>query len=100
MALRYMVIEKRNFHGSMEISFFVSCPQRNAVPGPDKSGHRAPCCIIIKPALHMCPDLWGTLRPPAKGHKTKKDISILFPIFSSSGVSYIPVCIEPHWMAI
>jgi len=41
------------------MSFFVSCPISNAVPGPD---------------------LRGTLRPPAKGHETKKDISMLFKI--------------------
>jgi len=62
------------------MSFFVSCPISNAVPGPDKSGHRAPCGIIVRSALHVCPDLRGTLRPPAKGHETKKDISMLFKI--------------------
>jgi hypothetical protein len=85
---------------SMEMSFFISCPLRNAPAGPDKSGHRPPWYTIVKSALRVCPDLWGTLRPPVKGHETKKDISILFPIFSFSGVLYIPVCIEPHWMAI
>jgi hypothetical protein len=47
--------------------------------------YRAPCCIIVRSALHMCPDLRGTLRPPVKGHEIKKDISILFSIFSFSG---------------
>jgi len=85
-ALRFRVVKERNVHGSMEMSFFISCPLNNAVPGPDKSGHRAPYCIIVKPALHMCPDLRGTLKPPVKGHDIKKDIFILFSIFSFSGV--------------
>ena len=80
LALRYRVIEKRNFHGSMEMSFFVSFPISNALPGPDKSGHRPAWCILVKSALHVCPDLRGTLMPPVKGHEIKKDISILFSI--------------------
>jgi len=67
------------------MSFFISCPIRNTVPGPDKSGHQAPCCIIVKSALHVCPDLRGTLKHPVKGHEIKKDISILFSIFGFSG---------------
>jgi len=62
------------------MSFFISCPISNAVPGPDKSGHQPPCCMIVKPALHVCPDLRGTLIPPVKGHEIKKDISMLFHI--------------------
>jgi hypothetical protein len=54
------------------MSFFISCPISNAVPGPDKSGHLAPYQIIAKPALHACPDLRGTLRPQVKGHEIKK----------------------------
>jgi len=87
LALCYRVIEKRNFRGSLEMSFFISCPIHNAVAGPDKSGHRPPWCMIVKPALHVCPDLRGWLRPPVKGHEIKKDISILFAIFSFSGAS-------------
>ena len=52
--------------------FFISRPISNAVPGPDKSGHQAPYQIIAKSALHVCPDLRGTLRPPVKGHEIKK----------------------------
>jgi len=37
----------------------------------------------------VCPDLRGTLRPPVKGHEIKKDISILFSIFSFSGAIYV-----------
>ena len=69
----------------MGMSFFVSCPISNASAGPDKSGHRAPWCIIVKSALHVCPDLRDTLRPPVKGHETKKDIPMLFSMFSFSG---------------
>jgi hypothetical protein len=69
----------------MEMSFFISFPLHNAVPGPHKSGHQPPWCIIVKPALHVCPDLWGTLMPPAKGNEIKKDISILFSILSFLG---------------
>jgi hypothetical protein len=54
----------------MEMSFFVSCPIRNALPGPD------PVPVSGR----------GTLRPPVKGHEIEKDISILFSIFSFSGV--------------
>jgi hypothetical protein len=38
-------------------------PLRNAPVGPDKSGHRPPCCTIVKSALRVCPDLGGTLKP-------------------------------------
>ena len=67
------------------MSFFISCPISNALPGPDKSGHRAPYDIIDKSALHMCPDLRGMLRLLVKGHEIKKDISIFFSIFSFLG---------------
>jgi len=70
---------------SMEMSFFISCPISNASSGPDKSGHRPPCCIIVKSALHVCPDLRGTLRLLVKGHEIKKDISMLFSISSFLG---------------
>jgi hypothetical protein len=46
--------------------------------GPDKSGHRPQCSIIVKSALRVCPDLSGTLRPPVRGHAAKKDMSMLF----------------------
>ena len=75
---------------SMGMSFFVTCPISNAPAGPDKSGHRPPCCIIVKSALRVCPstllrtmslsngpDLRGTLRPHVKGHAAKKDIPML-----------------------
>jgi len=65
------------------MSFFVSYPISNALPGPDKSGHRAPYGIIVRSALHVCPDLRGTLRPPVKGHETKKGISMLIVQFLS-----------------
>jgi hypothetical protein len=64
------------------MSFFISFPISNALPGPDKSGHQAPCGIIVKSALHVCPDLRGTLMPHVKGNEIKKDISILFCISS------------------
>jgi hypothetical protein len=60
----------------MEVSFFSSCPLRNAPAGPDKSGHRSPCSIIVKSALRVCPDLRGTLKPPVMGHDEKKDTSM------------------------
>ena len=69
------------------MSFFVSCPISNAQADPDKSGHRPPCCIIVKSALRVCPDLRGTLRPPVKGHAAKKDIPMLF-----SAVSFLGGC--------
>jgi hypothetical protein len=67
LALHYRVIEKRNFHGSMEMSFFISCPIRTALPGPD------PVPVSGR----------GTLRPPGKGHEIKKDISMLILQFLS-----------------
>ena len=93
-ALRFRVIGERNltlsmdmsfFAWNMEMSFFISYPISNALPGPDKSGHRPPRCIIVRSALHACPDLRGTLMPPVKGNEIKKDISILFYISSFSG---------------
>jgi hypothetical protein len=78
-------------HGDV---FFISFPISNALPGPDKSGHRPPCCMIAKSALHVCPDLRGTLMPPYKGHEIKKDISILFCIFSFSGDLYCSMVIR------
>ena len=68
---------ERNGTMSMEMSFFISFPLRNALPGPDKSGHQPPWCITVKSPLHVCPDLWGTLMPPVKGNEIKKDISML-----------------------
>jgi hypothetical protein len=98
MSLGYRVIEKRNFHGSIEMSFFAACPYKDMTVGPDKSGHRPPFYIIVKSALRVCPstllrtmslsngpDLRGTLRPPIKGHDAKKGISILFSTWSLSG---------------
>jgi hypothetical protein len=58
----------------MEVSF-LPCPLRNAPAGPDKSGHRPPCGILVKSALRVCPDLRGTLRPPVRGHG-RKDTSM------------------------
>jgi hypothetical protein len=69
--------EKLNMEKSMEMSFFISCPLRNALAGPDTSGHRPPCHIIVTSALRVCPDVRGTLRPLVMGHEIKKDISIL-----------------------
>ena len=83
--LRIRVIHESNYILSMGMSFFVSCPISNAPAGPDKSGHRPPCCIIVKSALRVCPDLRGTLRPYVKGHAAKKDIPMLFSIFSFLG---------------
>jgi hypothetical protein len=85
LMLRFRVIHGRNYTWSMEVSFFISYPISNALPGPDKSGHRAPWCIIVKFALHMCPDLRGTLMPPVKGHEIKKDTSMLSSKFSFLG---------------
>ena len=85
--------EKSNSHGSMEMSFFVSCPIRNALPVPDKSGHRAPCCIIFKPALHKCPDLRGTLRLPVKGYEIKRHLHTL-PYSVSQEVYHTRACWE------
>ena len=75
--LRIRVIHERNYIVSMEMSFFVSCPLRDAPAGPDKSGHQPSWFILFKSALRVCPDLRGTLRPPVKGHEAKKDISML-----------------------
>jgi hypothetical protein len=72
------------------MSFFVSCPISNAQAGPDKSEHRPPCCIIVKSALRVCPDLRGTLRSPVKGHAAKKDIPMLFSAVSFLGGSKFP----------
>jgi len=69
----------------MEVSFFVSCPIRNAPAGPDKWGHRPPWYTIVKSALRVCPDLRGTLRPPVDGHAAKKDTSMLFSTLSFLG---------------
>jgi hypothetical protein len=66
------------------MSFFVSCPLCNAAVGLSKSGHRPPWSIIGRSALRVCPDLRGTLKPPVKGHGAKKDISVLFSLFSFS----------------
>ena len=85
LMLRFRVIHGRNYTLSMEMSFFISCPISNTLLGPDKSGHRAPWCVIVKFALHVCPDLRGTLRPPVKGHEIKKDISMLSFKFSFLG---------------
>jgi len=82
--LRLRIIYESNYTLSMGMSFFVSCPISNAQADPDKSGHQPPCCIIVKSALRVCPDLRGTLRPPVKGHAAKKDIPMLF-----SAVSFL-----------
>jgi hypothetical protein len=55
---RIRVIHERNYRVSMGMSFFVSCPIRNAPAGPD---------------------LWGTLRPCGKGHAAKKTPPCSFP---------------------
>jgi hypothetical protein len=68
-ALRFRVIYERNFALSTEMSFFISCPIRNAVPGPD------PIPVSGR----------GTLRPPVKGNEIKKDISVLSPVFRFLG---------------
>jgi len=78
LTLRFRVIHERNCTMSMEMSFFISFPISNALLGPDKSGHQPACCRIVKSALHVCPDLRGTLMPPVKGNEIKKDISMLF----------------------
>jgi hypothetical protein len=56
LVLRFRVIHGRNYAMSMEMSFFISCPISNALPGPD------PVPVSGR----------GTLRPPDKGHETKK----------------------------
>ena len=64
LALSFRVIHERNYRLSMEMSFFISFPISNALPGPD---------------------LRGTLRPPGKGNEIKKDISMLLAIASFLG---------------
>jgi hypothetical protein len=64
----------------MDMPFFVSCPIRNALAGPDKSGHTRNKALSTMAMGSWCPDLRGTLRPPVKGHDAKKDISMLLPI--------------------
>jgi hypothetical protein len=71
---------------SMGMSFFVSCPIRNALADPDKSGHRPPCYTIVKSALRVCPDLRDTLRPPVEGHRAKKDIPMLMRLIKGNYV--------------
>jgi hypothetical protein len=51
LTLSFRVIHERNGTMSMEMSFFISFPLRNAVPGPVNR---------------------GTLMPPVKGHEIKK----------------------------
>jgi hypothetical protein len=41
-------------------TYFVSCALRNALTGPDKSGHQALYCIIVRSALHVRLNLRGT----------------------------------------
>jgi hypothetical protein len=69
--------KKLHLEKSMDMSFFASCPLRNAPAGPDKSVHLPLCGSIVKFTLRVCPDLWGTLRPSVKGHAAKKDMSML-----------------------
>jgi len=78
----FMFHEKKTSSYSLETEygkeygyvFFVSCPIRKAVTGPDKSGHRPSCCIIIKSVLRVCPDLRGKLIPLLKGMRQKRHI--------------------------
>ena len=81
LAIRYRVIEKRNFHRSMEMSFFVwnmemsffgmplyildSCPENR-----DESNANS----IVRLWLQFIP-IFGALHSQLrKGHTTKKDI--------------------------
>jgi hypothetical protein len=57
MSLRFRVIEKRNFHGSMEMSFLSHALYVMQCQAPIKR---------------------GTLRPPVKGHEIKKTFPYSF----------------------
>jgi len=59
------------------MSFFISFPIGNALPGPDKSGHTCNADFAIIHHGGRCPDLRGTLMPPVKRNEIKKDISML-----------------------
>jgi hypothetical protein len=52
-------------------------PSCNAQAGPDTSGHRPPCRIIVTSALRTCPDVRGMLRPPVRGLPWR-DLAIAF----------------------
>jgi len=75
LGLRFRVIEKRNFHGSMEMSFFGMplyildiCPENR-----DESKGNS----IVRLWLQFIP-IFGALHSQLrKGHTTKKDIPIL-----------------------
>ena len=93
--LRYRVIKKRNFHESMEMSFFTwnmemsffgmplyildICPENR-----DESKGNS----TVKLWLQFIPIFRALHSQLRKGHTTKKDISILLAIASFSGEYY------------
>jgi len=112
LALRFRVIEKRNFHGSMEMSFFAwnmgmsffgmplyildVCPENRDESNGNSILRLWLQFIPIFGALHSQlrkghnkkrhPHVPHMHRFSAKGHEIKKDISELFAVFSFSGV--------------
>jgi hypothetical protein len=79
LVLHYRVIVKRNFHGSMEMSFFAACPVIVGLSVPRKSGHTRNVDLTSIRHGYGCPDLSGPAGALRIGHETKKDISMLFP---------------------
>ena len=113
LALCFRVIEKRNFHGSMEMSFFAwnmemsffgmpvyildICPENRDESNGNSIVKLWLQFIPIFGALHSqlrnghttkkdIPMFLICIASPQKGMRQKKDISILFFIFSFSGV--------------
>ena len=64
------------------MSFFISCPLTGGISVPRKSGHTCNAGFTIIPYGARCPDLSGPSTALLIGHEIKKDISILFSIFS------------------
>jgi hypothetical protein len=85
LTLRYEAIEKRSFHGSMEMSFFISCPITRGLSVPRTSGHTRNAEVTMIRHGGRCPDVSGPASALRRGHEIKKDISILFSMFSFSG---------------
>jgi hypothetical protein len=63
--------------GSMEMSFFSSCPLTGDFSVPRKSGHTRNAYLTIIPHGGRCPDLLGPAGALRIGHDEKKDISML-----------------------
>jgi len=81
LALRYRVIEKRNFHGSMEMSFFAWNMEMSSFGMPlyildicPESRDESKGNSILRLWLQFIP-IFGALHSQLrKGHTTKKDI--------------------------